>query len=101
MSVFGGDSWAREAQYRKRRVEDVVVEGLDGASSFKKLSNGKYTCLLCPQRPILDSPLMFSVRHIILSLSLFSSLYFYHYLIIYFNFLELIFHCKEVGKPLH
>ncbi|POO03078.1 Sodium channel modifier [Trema orientale] len=58
MSVFGGDSWAREAQYRKRRVEDLVVES-HHAASFKKLSNGKYACLLCPHHPILDSPLMF------------------------------------------
>lgn len=61
MSVFGGDSWAREAQHRKRRIEDLVVEGIDG-SSYKKLSNGKYACLICPNTPILDSPLMFSVH---------------------------------------
>ncbi|KAI4298433.1 hypothetical protein L6164_031994 [Bauhinia variegata] len=62
MSVFGGDSWAREAQYRKRRVDDLVVEGLDG-SSYKKLSNGKYACLVCSNNPILDSPLMLSMHN--------------------------------------
>ncbi|WCJ33760.1 Sodium channel modifier 1 [Euphorbia peplus] len=61
MSVFGGDSWAREAQQRKRRVDDVVLENLDG-SSYKKLSSGKYLCLLCPHNPVLDSPLMLSVH---------------------------------------
>ncbi|RVW61176.1 hypothetical protein CK203_020612 [Vitis vinifera] len=59
MSVFGGDSWAREAQHRKRKVEDLMVEGLD-ASSYKKLSTGKFACLLCANNPILDSPLMLS-----------------------------------------
>uniref|UniRef100_A0A2P2IJM9 Sodium channel modifier 1 n=1 Tax=Rhizophora mucronata TaxID=61149 RepID=A0A2P2IJM9_RHIMU len=62
MSVFGGDSWAREAQYRKRRVEDMLIEGLDG-SSYKKLSNGKYVCLVCPHNPVLDSPLMLSMHY--------------------------------------
>jgi len=61
MSVFGGDSWAREAQYRKRRVDDLVTDGLDG-SSHKKLSSGKYACLVCPHNPVLESPLALSVR---------------------------------------
>ncbi|XVE66876.1 hypothetical protein DITRI_Ditri08aG0115200 [Diplodiscus trichospermus] len=59
MSVFGGDSWGREAQYRKRRIEEVVIDGVD-ASSYKKLSTGKYACLVCPHNPILDTPLMLS-----------------------------------------
>lgn len=67
MSVFGGDSWATEAQQRKRRVDDLAVEQLDG-SSYKRLSSGKYACLLCPNSPILDSPLMLSVRFLLLPL---------------------------------
>ncbi|KAI9123494.1 hypothetical protein K1719_004794 [Acacia pycnantha] len=62
MSAFGGDSWAREAQYRKRRVDDLLVEGIHG-SSFKKLANGKYACLVCPHNPILDTPLMLSMHN--------------------------------------
>nr|DAD37163.1 TPA_asm: hypothetical protein HUJ06_007804 [Nelumbo nucifera] len=72
MSVFGGDSWAREAQHRKRRVDDLLLQGVkhnkfnhdgsDVSSSYKKLSNGKFACLVCPNNPILDSPLMLSVR---------------------------------------
>ncbi|KAK3420632.1 hypothetical protein EUGRSUZ_G01497 [Eucalyptus grandis] len=61
MSVFGGDSWAREAQHRKRRVDDLAVEGLD-ASSYKKLSSGKFACLVCPGAPVLDSALMLSMH---------------------------------------
>ncbi|GFY89622.1 hypothetical protein Acr_06g0015620 [Actinidia rufa] len=61
MSVYGGDSWAREAQYRKRRVDDLVVEGLD-ASSYKKLSGGKYACLVCPHNPVFDTPLVLSMH---------------------------------------
>ncbi|KAF8011785.1 hypothetical protein BT93_I0048 [Corymbia citriodora subsp. variegata] len=61
MSVYGGDSWAREAQHRKRRVDDLAVEGLD-ASSYKKLSSGKFACLVCPRAPVLDSALMLTVR---------------------------------------
>ncbi|OMO63180.1 hypothetical protein COLO4_32691 [Corchorus olitorius] len=61
MSVFGGDSWGREAQYRKRRIDEVLIEGVDG-SSYKKLSSGKYACLVCPHNPILDTPLMLSTH---------------------------------------
>ncbi|KAG1342240.1 sodium channel modifier 1 [Cocos nucifera] len=61
MSVFGGDSWAREAQHRKRRVDDLLLSS--PSSSFKKLSNGKYACLVCPHNPILDSPLMLSMHN--------------------------------------
>lgn len=65
MSVYGGDSWGREAQYRKRRTDEVVLEGIeidDGhGSSYKKLASGKYACLVCPQNPIFDTPLMLSV----------------------------------------
>ncbi|KAF7840866.1 sodium channel modifier 1-like [Senna tora] len=62
MSVFGGDSWGREAQYRKRRVDDLLLQPLHASSSYKKLPTGKFACLLCPNNPILDSPLMLSVR---------------------------------------
>uniref|UniRef100_A0A7C9EAY2 Sodium channel modifier 1 zinc-finger domain-containing protein n=1 Tax=Opuntia streptacantha TaxID=393608 RepID=A0A7C9EAY2_OPUST len=62
MSVYGGDSWAREAQHRKRRVDELMTDGLD-ASSFKKLSNGKFTCLVCPHHPLLDSSLMLSMHN--------------------------------------
>ncbi|XP_010268708.1 PREDICTED: sodium channel modifier 1-like isoform X2 [Nelumbo nucifera] len=72
MSVFGGDSWAREAQHRKRRVDDLLLQGVkhnkfnhdgsDVSSSYKKLSNGKFACLVCPNNPILDSPLMLSMH---------------------------------------
>lgn len=61
MSVFGGDSWAREAQHRKRRVDDLLIEGIN-ASAYKKLPNGKFSCLVCPQRPVLDTPLMLSTH---------------------------------------
>ncbi|KAF8034179.1 hypothetical protein BT93_C0453 [Corymbia citriodora subsp. variegata] len=61
MSVYGGDSWAREAQHRKRRVDDLAVEGLD-ASSYKKLSSGKFACLVCPRAPVLDSALMLTMH---------------------------------------
>lgn len=60
MSVYGGDSWGREAQYRKRRVDDLLIEGIN-ASAYKKLPNGKFSCLVCPQKPVLDTPLMLSV----------------------------------------
>ncbi|KAK8311438.1 hypothetical protein V6Z12_D02G250800 [Gossypium hirsutum] len=66
MSVYGGDSWGREAQYRKRRIDEVVLEGIeidDGhGSSYKKLASGKYACLVCPQNPIFDTPLMLSMH---------------------------------------
>ncbi|KAH6818954.1 hypothetical protein C2S51_002557 [Perilla frutescens var. frutescens] len=61
MSVYGGDSWAREAQHRKRKVEDLMIEGIE-SSVYKKLSNGKFACLICPANPVLDSPIMLSTH---------------------------------------
>ncbi|XP_057787436.1 uncharacterized protein LOC131004719 isoform X2 [Salvia miltiorrhiza] len=61
MSVFGGDSWAREAQHRKRSVDELMIEGID-SSAYKKLSNGKFACLVCPSNPVLDSPTMLSTH---------------------------------------
>ncbi|KAJ3704976.1 hypothetical protein LUZ61_008681 [Rhynchospora tenuis] len=64
MSVFGGDSWGREAQHRKRRVDDLLLSSSSNASSsFKKLSSGKFVCLVCPHNPVLDSSLMLSVHN--------------------------------------
>ncbi|KAL5982397.1 hypothetical protein ACLOJK_016468 [Asimina triloba] len=73
MSAFGGDSWAREAQNRKRRVDELLLLSHDASpgaasssssspNSYKKLRNGKYACLVCPNNPILDSPLMLSMH---------------------------------------
>lgn len=59
MSVFGGDSWAREAQCRKRRVDELMVDNID-SSAYKKLSSGKFVCIVCSHRPVLDTPLMLS-----------------------------------------
>lgn len=42
-------------------MDDLALEQLNG-SSYKKLSGGKYACLVCPHSPILDSPLMLSVH---------------------------------------
>ncbi|KAL0356794.1 UNVERIFIED_CONTAM: Sodium channel modifier 1 [Sesamum calycinum] len=61
MSVFGGDSWAREAHYRKRRVDDLIIEGVE-ASAYKKLPNGKFACIICPNNPVLDTPIMLSAH---------------------------------------
>ncbi|XP_078156645.1 uncharacterized protein LOC144552554 [Carex rostrata] len=68
MSVFGGDSWGREAQHRKRKVDELLLSSSTVASSsssfsFKKLSSGKFVCLVCPHNPVLDSPLMLSVHN--------------------------------------
>jgi hypothetical protein len=70
MSVFGGDSWGREAQHRKRKVDELLLSAPSVASSssslspspsFKKLSSGKFVCLVCPHNPVVDSALMLSV----------------------------------------
>ncbi|KAF5200356.1 hypothetical protein FRX31_010056 [Thalictrum thalictroides] len=65
MSVYGGDSWGREAEYRKRRVEDLILEDhlTNSSSSYKKLSNGKYTCLVCSNNPLFDTPLTLSMHN--------------------------------------
>ncbi|KAL1833729.1 hypothetical protein ACET3Z_003380 [Daucus carota] len=82
MSVYGGDSWGREANYRKRRVDDLLVDQIhknttnnnsiitngssssssSSTSSYKKLPNGKYACLVCPHNPLVDTPLMLSIH---------------------------------------
>ncbi|KAF7126457.1 hypothetical protein RHSIM_Rhsim11G0168800 [Rhododendron simsii] len=55
----------------KRRVDDLAVEGIE-SSSYRKLSSGKYACLICPHNPVLDTPLMLSVSSTIIgSLSAF------------------------------
>uniref|UniRef100_A0A0A9D2G6 Sodium channel modifier 1 zinc-finger domain-containing protein n=1 Tax=Arundo donax TaxID=35708 RepID=A0A0A9D2G6_ARUDO len=68
MSVFGGDSWARDAQQRKRRLDEIMLPAAASSSpstldSFRRLSNGKFACLVCPHRPVLDSPLMLSMHN--------------------------------------
>ncbi|KAI3972559.1 hypothetical protein MKX01_019217 [Papaver californicum] len=63
MSVFGGDSWGREAQYRKRRVDDLLVDNLSDSSHFKKLPSGKYACLVCPNKPIFDTSLILTMHN--------------------------------------
>ncbi|CAL5005720.1 unnamed protein product [Urochloa decumbens] len=68
MSVFGGDSWARDAQQRKRRLDDLMLPASVSSSpstpdSFRRLPNGKLACLVCPNRPVLDSPLMLSMHN--------------------------------------
>ncbi|XP_071736781.1 uncharacterized protein [Rutidosis leptorrhynchoides] len=62
MSVFGGDSWGREAQYRKRRVNDLLLDAAGDHFSYRKLPSGKYACLICPHNPVLDTPLMLSMH---------------------------------------
>ncbi|CAH1444900.1 unnamed protein product [Lactuca virosa] len=62
MSVFGGDSWGREAQYRKRRVDDLLLDTAADHSSYRKLPTGKYACLICPHNPVLDTALMLSMH---------------------------------------
>lgn len=61
MSVFGGDSWAREAHHRKRRVDDLMIEGIE-SSVYKKLCNGKFVCVVCPNNPVFDSAIMLSTH---------------------------------------
>ncbi|XP_066159886.1 uncharacterized protein [Oryza sativa Japonica Group] len=69
MSVFGGDSWARDARQRKRRLDDLMLPASavspssSSPDSFRRLSNGKFACLVCPHRPVLDSPLMLSMHN--------------------------------------
>ncbi|OIT32705.1 PREDICTED: sodium channel modifier 1-like [Nicotiana attenuata] len=61
MSVFGGDSWAKEGQYRKRRIDELMADNIN-SSAYKKLSSGKFACLVCPHCPVLDTPLMLSAH---------------------------------------
>ncbi|KAD6454246.1 hypothetical protein R6Q59_016053 [Mikania micrantha] len=62
MSVFGGDSWGREAQHRKRRVDDLLLDTAGYHSYYRKLSTGKYACIVCPHNPVLDTPVMLSMH---------------------------------------
>nr|GMD05088.1 sodium channel modifier 1-like [Ipomoea batatas] len=55
MSVFGGDSWAREAQHRKRRVDDLVIGSIGGALVLRLqealLRQIRMPCLPSQSRP--------------------------------------------------
>ncbi|KAI3992026.1 hypothetical protein MKX01_014917 [Papaver californicum] len=62
MSVFGGHSWGREAQYRKRRVDDLLVV-LSDSYHFKKLPGRKYACLVCPNTPIFNTSLILTMHN--------------------------------------
>ncbi|CAH9081809.1 unnamed protein product [Cuscuta europaea] len=61
MSVFGGDSWAREAGQRKRRVDDLIAGSIN-ASAYQMLSSGKFSCLICPHNPVFDTLLVLSAH---------------------------------------
>ncbi|KAM0034822.1 putative sodium channel modifier 1, zinc-finger, sodium channel modifier 1, acidic [Helianthus debilis subsp. tardiflorus] len=63
MSVFGGGNWGREAHHRKRRVDDLLLDAAgDQSSSYRKLSSGKYACLVCPHTPVFDTPVILSMH---------------------------------------
>lgn len=58
MSTYGGDSWVPEAMHRKHQVDQVLadVHQLDRYSNhWRRLSNGRIACLLCPHHPVLDT----------------------------------------------
>ncbi|KAG0623532.1 hypothetical protein M758_3G181100 [Ceratodon purpureus] len=58
MSTYGGDSWVPEAMRRKQQVDHVLqdVHLLDRYSDqWRRLSNGRIACLVCPHRPVLDT----------------------------------------------
>lgn len=59
--MFGGDSWDGEAHQRKRRVDDLITQTID-SSAFTNLSNGKFTCIVCPHYPTIDTSLMLSAH---------------------------------------
>jgi len=65
MSTYGGDSWVPEAMHRKHQVDQVLadVHQLDRyANHWRRLSNGRIACLVCPHRPVLDTFPMLIVR---------------------------------------
>ncbi|GLJ48603.1 hypothetical protein SUGI_1025540 [Cryptomeria japonica] len=62
MSVYGGDSWAPEAYCRKRRIDLLLSNQLDESHSHK-LPNGKYVCLVCSNRPVLDTVSMLTMHN--------------------------------------
>ncbi|KAL3685864.1 hypothetical protein R1sor_003886 [Riccia sorocarpa] len=61
MSTFGGDSWVPEAQYRKRRVDELLSEEIPDDEA-RRMSNGRFACLVCPQCPVLDTLPMLHVH---------------------------------------
>ncbi|KAH9317960.1 hypothetical protein KI387_019729 [Taxus chinensis] len=62
MSVYGGDSWAPDVYCRKRRIDLFLSDQLHKSHS-QKLSNGKYTCLICSNRPVLDTLSMLTMHN--------------------------------------
>jgi hypothetical protein len=58
MSTYGGDSWVPEAMHRKHQVDQLLadVHHLERYSNqWRRLSNGRFACLVCPHRPVLDT----------------------------------------------
>lgn len=58
MSTYGGDSWVPEAMHRKHQVDQLLadVHHLERYSNqWRRLSNGRFACLVCPHPPVLDT----------------------------------------------
>uniref|UniRef100_A0A251VE71 Sodium channel modifier 1 n=1 Tax=Helianthus annuus TaxID=4232 RepID=A0A251VE71_HELAN len=44
-------------------VDDLLLDAAgDQSSSYRKLSSGKYACLLCPHTPVFDTPVILSMH---------------------------------------
>ncbi|CAM6116075.1 unnamed protein product [Calypogeia fissa] len=61
MSTYGGDSFVPENLYRKRRVAELLGEEIED-DQVRLLSNGGLACLVCPNRPVLDSMPMLQIH---------------------------------------
>jgi len=53
-STFGGDSWNAESQQRNHRLHELIGSKVR-KNEVRQLSNGKWACLVCPWKPILDN----------------------------------------------
>lgn len=51
-----------EMDRRKRRIDLLLSERLDEAHS-QRLANGKYVCLICPSRPVVDTVPMLTMHN--------------------------------------
>lgn len=51
-----------EMDRRKRRIDLLLSERLDEAHS-QRLANGKYACLICPSRPVVDTLPMLTMHN--------------------------------------
>eukprot|EP00029_Vermamoeba_vermiformis_P004469 TRINITY_DN15011_c0_g1_i1.p1 TRINITY_DN15011_c0_g1~~TRINITY_DN15011_c0_g1_i1.p1 ORF type:complete len:174 (-),score=14.66 TRINITY_DN15011_c0_g1_i1:23-544(-) len=61
MSTFGDAAWGPYNVHNRRVRQNTILQGIEEGEA-KRLSNGQWACLVCPSRPVMDTPEMLAVH---------------------------------------